>query len=199
MIKISRTNLRYYPTMLLASIFFWEGSTNTFQFPCDMLTSTLFDVTTITGLNPLGENFTLTLETTNEFTIEQFSFKNFIIDNHDKKTTKVSDTEHIAFLTLWLSYYIFCSDSLQVAKKFVPLSIHLHEGRNISLSKLILANLYQSLGEASYKLKQLPETSKSFLLSGPLWLLQLWPNARFDRTYWLQIHRRHKAYFNHSL
>lgn len=30
MIQISRTDPRYNPTMLLASIFFWEGPTNTF-------------------------------------------------------------------------------------------------------------------------------------------------------------------------
>lgn len=75
--KKSRTGPRYNPTMLLVSIFFWEGSTNTFQFPCGMLTPTLFDMTAITRLTPLGENFTPTLETTNEFTIKLFSFKNF--------------------------------------------------------------------------------------------------------------------------
>lgn len=72
-----------------------------------MLTTTLFDVETIAWLNPLGENFTPTLETTNEFTIKPFSFKTFIIDNHDMKTTEVSDKKHIAFLTLWISYYVF--------------------------------------------------------------------------------------------
>lgn len=77
--------------MLLVSIFFWEGLTNTFQFPCGMLIPTLFDVATITCLSPLGEIFTLTLETTNEFTIECFIFKNFIIDNHDKKNDEVFD------------------------------------------------------------------------------------------------------------
>lgn len=87
-----------------------------------MLTPTLFDVASITWLNPLGE-FTQTSETTNEFTIKRFSFKNFIIDNHNKKTAEVSDQEHISFLTLWLSYYVLCSGSLQVDEKFVPLTI----------------------------------------------------------------------------
>lgn len=54
MIKISTTGPKYNPTMLLASIFFWEGSTNTFQFACGILTPTLFDVVAITRLNPLG-------------------------------------------------------------------------------------------------------------------------------------------------
>lgn len=138
-----------------------------------MLTPTLFDVEGITRPNPLGKKFTLIVETTNEFTIEGFSFKNFIIDNHKKQNVKVFGQEHISFLTLWISYYVLCSGSLQVAKKFIPLAIQLHEGQKISLSKLILAKLYQSLGEASYKLKYLSETNKSFLLSGPLWLLQI--------------------------
>lgn len=144
-----------------------------------MLTPTLFVVATVTGLNPLGENFTPTIKTTNKFIVEHFSFKNFIIDHQNKKIVEVSDQEHIAFLSLWLSYYVFCLSSLQIAKKHVPLAIQLNEGQKISLSKLLLANLYQSIGDASYKLKHLPETNKSYLLSGPLWFLQLWLNAMF--------------------
>lgn len=83
-------------------------------------------------------------------------------------------------MTLWLSYYVFCLGSLQIAKKFAPLAIQLNEGQNISLAKLLLANLYQSLGNAYYKLKHLPETNKSYLASDPLWLLQLWLNATFE-------------------
>lgn len=49
----------------------------------------------------------------------------------------------------------------------------------ISLSKLLLASLYQSLGESSYKLKHLLETNKSFLASGPLWTLHFLLNAIF--------------------
>lgn len=107
-----------------------------------MLTPTLFDVEAITGMNPLGKTFTPTAETGNGFVFECFSFKKFIIDHHDKKTQEVSDQENIAFLTLWLSYYVLYSGYFQIAKKYIPLEIHLHEGRNISLAKLILANLY---------------------------------------------------------
>lgn len=108
MIQISRIDPRYNPTMLLESIFFWEDSTNTFQFPCEKLTPTLFYVTAITGLNPLGETFTHTIKINHEFVFECFTFKNFIINHHDKKIEEVFDQEHIVFLTLWLSYYVFC-------------------------------------------------------------------------------------------
>lgn len=42
-----------------------------------------------------------------------------------------------------------------------------------------MANLYQLPGETSYILKHLLEIIKSFLASGPLWLLQLWLNTTF--------------------
>lgn len=74
----------------------------------------------------------------------------------------------------------FCSSSLQIDKKYTPLAIQLHEGQKISLAKLLLANLYQLLGIASYKSKHLPKTNKSYLMSGPLWLLQLWLSVAFE-------------------
>lgn len=166
--------------MLLASIFFWEGSTNTFQFPCGMLTPNLFDVSAITGPNPLGETFSRTIKVDPEFVFEHFSFKNFIIDHHDKQSEEVHDQEHITFSTIWISYYVFCLGSLHIAKKYVPLAIQLHAGRNISLAKLLLANLYQLLGNASYKLKHLLEIKKWYLISYSLWMLQLWLNTTLE-------------------
>lgn len=103
MIQISLTGPRYNSVMLLASIFFWEGLTNTFQFPRGILTSTLFNVAAITGLNPLGETFTPNIETDHEFVIKRFSFKNFIIDHHNKKTEEISDKEHTLYLPRLLS------------------------------------------------------------------------------------------------
>lgn len=104
-----------------------------------MFTRALFDITTIIGL---GETFTPIIEIDNDFVFECPIFKNRISYHHKKKTEKVSDQEHIGFLTLWLSYFFFCSSLLQIAKKYVPLAIQLHEGRRIPLSKLLLAILY---------------------------------------------------------
>lgn len=170
MVNLSRIGLRYNPCMLLASIFFWEGSTNTFQLSYGMLSLTLFNVASITGLNLVSSIFYPTLETQHKFTIKHFTYKTFIFDNHDTANEDVSDQEHISFLAFWTSYYVFCSSSLHVAKKFVPLAIQLQEGKKISLNKLLMVNLYQSLGDASYKLKHLYENSKIkyFLVSCPL-------------------------------
>ena len=114
--------------MLLASIYFWEGSTNTFHLPCGMLTPTLFDVAAITGLSPLGETFDPTLATTNAFDFKRAGVQNYIEDHCGPDSEEVSDEEHIAFLTLWLSYYLFCSCSLQIAKSYIGLATQIHEG-----------------------------------------------------------------------
>lgn len=128
-IQISRHAHMVNPCMLLSSLYFWEGSTNTFQLPSGMLTPTLFDVASITGLSPLGEIFNPTHSNETKFSFKRPSLKLYIADHHVKYSDEVSDEEHIAFLTLWLYYYVFCPVSLQIAKSFTPLAIQLHEGR----------------------------------------------------------------------
>lgn len=56
----------------------------------------------------------------------------------------------------------------------------MHEGRQISLGKLLLASLFHPLGLQTLKLKLLANTPKTLNLSGPLWLLQYWLNATFE-------------------
>lgn len=72
----------------------------------------------------------------------------------------------MSFLTLWLSYYVFCPGSLQIAKSYIILEIQIHEGQQVSLGKLLLASLYHSL-----KLKFLHSTLKALNMFGPMWLL----------------------------
>ena len=73
-----------------------------------MLTPTFFDVAAITGLSPLGDTFDPTLELRHAFDFDRPGFQNYMEDHFDKDLDDVSDEEHIAFLTLWLSYYVFC-------------------------------------------------------------------------------------------
>lgn len=65
-----------------------------------------------------------------------------------------------------------------MAKKIVPLSTQLYEGRKIFLSRLIIYGLYKSLGLASQDIRKIinPE---SLQVGGHIWLLQLWLNAMF--------------------
>lgn len=87
--------------------------------------------------------------------------------------------EHIAFLALWLSHSVFCSKSLQVAKKYLTLANQLHARHDVCLSEMILASLYESLSDEVAQLKNLGDKG-NLLLSAPFWLLQLWLNATFE-------------------
>jgi len=40
------------------------------------------------------------------------------MDHHDTENAKVSAEEHVAFFTYWLSMYIHCTRSIQVAKGY---------------------------------------------------------------------------------
>jgi hypothetical protein len=145
-----------------------------------MMTPTLFDVSAITGLSPVGETYDPANTNPNiEFDYKEKTFQKYILENNQTGEEEVSDIEHIAFLTLWLSHYVFCSKSLQVAKKFIPIAIQLHLGRQFGLGRLILACLYESMQSLSANLKKTGDGT-CCLAAGPFWLLQLWLNATFE-------------------
>jgi hypothetical protein len=181
LIQLSRVGPKYHQEMLVAALHFFDSSTNTFHFECGMMTPTLFDVTAITGLSPVGETYDpAKTSLAIEFAPKEKTFQKYIQENHAVGEEEVSDIEHVAFLTLWLSHYIFCSKSLQVAKQFIPMAIQLHEGRQFGLGRLILGCLYASMQLASENLKKTGDGS-TFLAAGPFWLLQLWLNATFEK------------------
>jgi hypothetical protein len=57
LIQLSRVGPPYQQEMIIAAMHFFESSTNTFHFECGMMTPTLFDVSAITGLSPVGETY----------------------------------------------------------------------------------------------------------------------------------------------
>ncbi|MCI23911.1 hypothetical protein A2U01_0045094, partial [Trifolium medium] len=141
----------------------------------------------ITGLKPTGGPYDPTQSSKNiSLNITKDAYSKYVAEQQGQEGEEVSDVEHVAFLTLWLSHFIFCSKSLQVAKKFVPMATQIHEGCQFGLGRLILACLYEALGSASDELKKSKDGS-TFLCYGPLWLLQLWLNATFEREMGLTI------------
>lgn len=160
--------------MLVASLYFWESTTNTFQLPCGMLTPTLFDVAAIIDLRPTGETFNLNEsdEDTINFDGNRASFSQYIKDYHVVDDNEVLDEEHITFLALWLSTCIFNCRYLKMAKRYITLANQIHEGKDVFLSQLILGSLYESLGVSTEALRNI-DPKDDLLLSEPLWLLQL--------------------------
>ncbi|KAH1231137.1 hypothetical protein GmHk_10G030438 [Glycine max] len=187
LIQFSRSGPEYRPEMLIAAMHFFESSTNTFQFKCGMMTPTLLDVAALTGLRPNGETYDPTNSSDNiKLVYKENTFSKYIAEHKGPVEEEVSDEEHVAFLTLWLSHYVFCTKSLQVAKRFIPMALQIYEGQNFGFGRLLLAVLYESLGEACDDLKKSKDGS-SFLVSGPMWLLQLWLNATFEQEMGLII------------
>lgn len=126
LIQLSKVRPGYCQTMLVSSLYFWDSIHHTFHLPCGMTTPTLFDIAAITGLKPMGETYDpdFLSKDTIGFDTSRAAFTMHIAYYHDKDIDEVSDTKHIAFLALWLSHYVFCSKSLQVAKKFLTLAMY---------------------------------------------------------------------------
>jgi hypothetical protein len=55
---------------------------------------------------------------------------------------------------------------------FIPMAQQIHEGSHFSLGRLLLATLYEAMGNASDAIKASKDGS-TFVVSGPMWLLQL--------------------------
>ena len=89
-----------------------------------MVTPTLFDIASITGLRPTGDYFDPEdlSEDAIGFSATKPTYTVFINHFHDKSSNTVSEVEHIAFLALWLSRFVLCTKSLQVTKKMPTLA-----------------------------------------------------------------------------
>jgi len=109
--------------MLLAALHFWDSSANSLHLKCGMLTPTLLDVSAITRLKPTGENFDPSKgKSSVNFDFIKAACDPYINNHHKPHDETVSDDEHIAFLTYWLSMYVFCTRSIQVAKHYRTLA-----------------------------------------------------------------------------
>src|ERR1044072_6654331 len=95
MIQLTRKEIIYNHEMLLASIHFWESSTNTFQLPCCMITPTLFDIAAITSLRPTAKVFDPTkIKNPREiFDFKGTGLNSFLAENMGTEVY-VSDQEH---------------------------------------------------------------------------------------------------------
>ncbi|PNX59672.1 hypothetical protein L195_g059804, partial [Trifolium pratense] len=98
--------------MLIAAMHFFEKSTNTFQFKSGMMTPTLFDVSAITGLRPTGKTYNPSDASDNiTLNYKENAFSAYILKHSGPENEEVFDEEHVAFLNLWLSHFVFCSRS----------------------------------------------------------------------------------------
>ncbi|RYR38960.1 hypothetical protein Ahy_A09g044320 [Arachis hypogaea] len=143
-----------------------------------MIGMSLLDVAAITGLLISPTDFTFDMQPKHQYNIApKTSYSGFIAHHMGVEGTPITDDEHVAFLFYWLNAIDFYSRSVQMQKLFLPLVTLLHEGNNLNLAKLLLGHLFEELGQFVNCLRN------NYLIStgGPLWLLELWLNAIFEK------------------
>lgn len=169
--------------MLVASLYFFYASHNIFHLACELVTPNLFDIAAITELRQTWEDFDPNYmdEDTINFGEGKSTYAPYTIKHHDKTITDVLDEEHIALLDLWLSRCVFCLGCLLVVKVFLSMANQLHDGRKLGLNQMILASLYESLGELVNLLRAY-KVGTSLLFIDPFSLLHLWLNAMLEAS-----------------
>ncbi|KAL4390832.1 hypothetical protein AHAS_Ahas03G0184500 [Arachis hypogaea] len=114
-----------------------------------MMGPTMMDISTLTGLPVDGEFVSWSTdypEDDFDINFDSNSILIFIQNNMGSDRDPVSDSEHVAFLLLWLNSFVFCSKSVQIQKNnYLPLAIMLHHKKLIDLPTLILSQLYETL------------------------------------------------------
>ncbi|MCI42940.1 hypothetical protein A2U01_0064177, partial [Trifolium medium] len=87
-----------------------------------MLSISMLDVAAIVGLNLYGETFHPNKQSSSTLTpIMKNAYTSFMTSNIGK-TDDISETEHLAFLLMMLTYVVFCSSSMCIGHSLLPLA-----------------------------------------------------------------------------
>ncbi|XP_047307197.1 uncharacterized protein LOC124910568 [Impatiens glandulifera] len=171
----------------------WCSETKSFIFPWGEATVTLEDVAAIGGFS-LGDFCVLKpLETPDVKEIEDLLIaeRREIVRSKasracqklwmDKFMDSGSDIEHEAFLSLWLSRFVFTGPAIDTVRTNVfPIVVHLSRATRISLAPAVLASLYRDLDLLKRREKRRTrKPSKSRMpnkitLWAPFQLVQVW-------------------------
>ncbi|XP_071733541.1 serine/threonine-protein phosphatase 7 long form homolog [Rutidosis leptorrhynchoides] len=172
----------------------WSPKTNTFILPWGEITVTLEDVTVLGNFSVLGEPATCQVESLDEHAALNELYKAYreLVRSPSKKavlsgwmkmfmgTHKVY--EHEAFLTFWLSKYLFPSVKDTIVPETFHLAVLLARGRRIALAPAVLATLYRDLHLIQNAILDLQERETKPDLHevfAPMYYLQVWIWKRF--------------------
>nr|CAD1841049.1 unnamed protein product [Ananas comosus var. bracteatus] len=190
----STCRIRRDPCSLFGVSSFWCDETNTFLFLWGETTISLEDVTVLAGFPALGrpvrapplegELKDLELRITEErLGFNRSSYKK---PDHSAWLKRFverggDELEHVAFLSLWLSRFVFCSHPEKTIRQHVlPIAVRIARGERIALAPAVLAGIYRDLREVKEYLAS-NERSKEFplIVWAPLHILQVWIWERF--------------------
>ena len=127
---------------------FWVTSINGFIFPFVVLSLTLLDITTITGLLFKGEElpalFSLSVGDLGiQFSKSEASYSVFLATNAKSKSF-VSDGKHHTFMLYWLYKYFICTNSVAIVFDYSYYVAAIVSNKPLALVPLFLSLLYRS-------------------------------------------------------
>ena len=135
----------------------WCSETNTFIFPWGEATITLEDIMVLGAYSVLGDSVLCPVESKELKEIEN-NLKEMQAALRKTKAKKAcqalwlkkfmdsdSEFEHEAFLSYWLSRYVFQNAGKSIRGCVFSIAIHLARGRKIALAPGVLASIYKDL------------------------------------------------------
>ncbi|XP_045831471.1 protein MAIN-LIKE 2-like [Trifolium pratense] len=188
------------PSLILALVQHWSPKTNTFVFPWGEATITLEDVMILGGFSVLGESVKLPLSSdllsieaklieirrrmlkSKSKKVSHNAWLKFFKEGLEEENCDLFNLEHVGFLCLWLSRFVFpsCSDSV-IDPRVFSIAIHLSQGKRMALASSVLASIYHNLSLLKEKLVSSSSSVKDFdvKVNGLFQLVQQWLFERF--------------------
>ena len=124
---------------------FWAPSFNTFIFKYGPIGPTITDVSALLSLLPHRDYFGPKYSPDSNFTYPEVevkgkskagktkhisAYKTWLL--HFKRTSEVTNDEHLAFLIYWQNKFVFCNSSVTIGKEHTGLALAFTEGRPIA-------------------------------------------------------------------
>ncbi|KAF3671127.1 putative E3 ubiquitin-protein ligase RHA2A-like [Capsicum annuum] len=176
----------------------WCCETNTFIFPWGEATVTLEDMMILGGFSVLGDFVLFPLQSPEMVQIEENLEKargdliRLKADDHTRWLNLFmnsgKDFEHEAFLSLWLSRFVFPGNEYdKIGKHVFPIAVNLARGTRLALAPAVLASIYRDLSLLKQTMIMTSSNEPSsngndggrfnilkFNLWAPLFLVQVW-------------------------
>ncbi|KAF2318468.1 hypothetical protein GH714_008018 [Hevea brasiliensis] len=184
-----------YDNLIFGLAEYWCPNTNTFIFPWAEATITLEDVMFLGDYPVLGSPVSCSVQKIEWKKIEgKLMDTQKVVRSKAKKVCQYAwmrnfiqcgtEIEHEAFLSLWLSRFVFQNSAQTIRKNVFPIAINLARGIPVALAPAVLASIYRDLS----RLKGIIISSKfktgvnneSMHIPSPFQLVQLWAWERFQ-------------------
>nr|XP_010923926.1 uncharacterized protein LOC105046877 [Elaeis guineensis] len=192
-IKASVYKIRKDPALVLGMAAYWCEETSSFLFPWGEATITLEDVMVLGGFPVVGEPVRGSLdgelaEMEQKLAAEHKKFYKYTCKKPEQSAWMRhfvegdgDEFEHVAFLSLWLSRYVFpAHPEKTVSLHMFPIAVRLARGARIALGPAVLASLYRDLQAVKDCLvSKCEQEVPSLVVWAPFDILQMWIWERF--------------------